>query len=94
MHACIALLCIAIDWRSCTATDDIQGMQLGDIEELLKKWRGRVVILLNPAWAEGRDVPSKHAAFVKSFEVVYCFQPVAIQVCISNESSAPLLCCV
>lgn len=55
-------------------------MQLGEAEELLRKWRGRVVILLNPEWAEGQSVPSNHTAFVKSFEVVYCFQPVAIQV--------------
>ncbi|CAL8470970.1 g10512 [Coccomyxa elongata] len=53
--------------------------QLGEAEELLRKWRGRVVILLNPEWAEGQSVPSNHTAFVKSFEVVYCFQPIAIQ---------------
>lgn len=57
-------------------------MQLGEAEELLRKWRGRVVILLNPEWAEGQSVPSSHTAFVKSFEVVYCFQPIAIQVSI------------
>lgn len=55
-------------------------MQLGEVEELLKKWRGRQVILLNPEWAEGQSVPSNHSAFMKSFEVVYCFQPIAIQV--------------
>lgn len=53
--------------------------QLGEAEELLKRWRGRVVILLNPEWAEGQSVPSSHTAFMKSFEVVYCFQPIAIQ---------------
>ena len=55
-------------------------MQLGSTEELLRKWRGRSVVLLNPAWADGKNIPSKDAAFVKSFEVVYCFQPIAIQV--------------
>ena len=64
-------------------------MQLGGAEELLRKWRGRVVILLNPGWSEGQSVPSSHTAFVKSFEVVYCFQPIAIQV--SDVKSAHCL---
>lgn len=66
-------------------------MQLDNTEELLRKWRGRSVVLLNPAWADGKNVPSKDATFVKSFEVVYCFQPIAIQVLLNYPTSADLL---
>lgn len=54
--------------------------QVEDLEAVLKLWRGKAVVLVNPEWLDCKDVPSRHGAFVKSFDIAYCFQPVAIQV--------------
>ena len=55
-------------------------MQLPEAEELVTRSRGRTVILLNPEWTDTKSVPNRHGSFVGSFETVYCFQPIAIQV--------------
>ena len=56
-------------------------MQLPEAEELVGKAKGKTIVLLNAQWTDTKSVPSRHGSFVGSFETVYCFQPIAIQVC-------------
>ena len=62
----------------CTEVPRI-AMQVEKVQVLLSQWRGRAVILLNADWS-AEDVDSQHKAFAKSFESVYSFMPLAIQV--------------
>ncbi len=55
-------------------------VQLPEAEELVGKAKGKSVVLLNAQWTDTKSVPSRHGSFVGSFETVYCFQPIAIQV--------------
>lgn len=55
-------------------------MQLPEAEGLVSKTRAKAVVLLNAQWTDTKSVPSRHGSFVGSFETVYCFQPIAIQV--------------
>ena len=54
--------------------------QVPDLAALLGRWRGKEAILVNAGWTDRAAVPGGSAAFVKSFETVYCFQPIALQV--------------
>ena len=61
-------------------------VQLPEAEQLVAKAKGKTVVLLNAQWTDTKSVPSRHGSFVGSFETVYCFQPIAIQVCSSKAS--------
>lgn len=55
---------------------------LPDLESLLSTWYGSTAILLNAEWApytseDDSMTPPQHGAFVRSFETVYCFYPIA-----------------
>ncbi|KAL0047175.1 hypothetical protein WJX82_008677 [Trebouxia sp. C0006] len=52
--------------------------QVEKVEVLLSQWRGRAAVLLNAEWTP-ENVDSQYKAFVKSFESVYSFLPLAIQ---------------
>ena len=52
---------------------------MAELSSLLAKWRGKDVVLVNAGWTT-ESAPNSHAALARSFEVVYCFQPIAIQV--------------
>jgi len=54
-------------------------VQVEKVEVLLSQWRGRAAVLLNAEWTP-ENVDSQYKAFVKSFESVYSFLPLAIQV--------------
>lgn len=49
------------------------------MDVLLSQWRGRAIILLNAEWTV-ETVDPQFKAFVKSFDSVYSFLPLAIQV--------------
>lgn len=49
------------------------------MDVLLSRWRGRAIILLNAEWT-AETVEPQFKAFVRSFESVYSFLPLAIQV--------------
>ncbi len=50
------------------------------MEQLLEEvWSGEFVLLLNPGWNTS-NVPQQYAALVDSFQVVYSFLPISIQV--------------
>ena len=55
-------------------------MQLPEAEGLVSRTRAKAVVLLNAQWTDTKSVPSRHGGFVGSFDTVYCFQPIAIQV--------------
>lgn len=63
--------------------------QIEKVEVLLTRWTGRAAILLNAEWAPD-TVDSQHTAFARSFESVYSFLPLAIQVkiCTSRDMIA------
>ncbi|KAL0038912.1 hypothetical protein WJX77_001626 [Trebouxia sp. C0004] len=52
--------------------------QVEKVEVLLSQWRGRAAVLLNAEWTP-ENVDSQYTVFVKSFESVYSFLPLAIQ---------------
>lgn len=54
-------------------------LQVEKVDVLLSQWRGRIAILLNAEWTV-ETVDSKYSAFVKSFDSIYSFLPLAIQV--------------
>ena len=54
-------------------------LQVEKVDVLLSQWRGRAVILLNAEWTVD-TMDSKYRAFVRSFESIYSFLPLAIQV--------------
>lgn len=54
-------------------------LQVEKVDVLLSRWRGRAVILLNAEWTV-ETVGPEFKAFVRSFESVYSFLPLAIQV--------------
>lgn len=54
-------------------------LQVEKVDVLLSQWRGRAIILLNAEWTVD-TVDPQFTAFVRSFESVYSFLPLAIQV--------------
>ena len=53
--------------------------QVADVQEMLYGWRGGLAVLLNAEWdAEATD--AELASFVRSFDTIYCFGPLEIQV--------------
>jgi len=63
----------------CTPQGGLSFVQVEKVEVLLSQWRGRAAVLLNAEWTP-ENVDSQYKAFVKSFESVYSFLPLAIQV--------------
>lgn len=55
--------------------------QVADVQEMLFGWRGTFVATLNATWDAEDAADTDLASFVKSFEHVYCFGPLDIQVC-------------
>lgn len=51
------------------------------MQEMLFGWRGSFVAALNAEWDSEDATDADLAAFVKSFEHVYCFGPLDIQAC-------------
>ena len=49
------------------------------MDALLFRCRGRPAVLLNAEWGAGA-LPERHAALAASFDVVYCFEPIAVRV--------------
>lgn len=56
------------------------GVQLADVQEMLFDWRGAVAVTLNASW-QPEHTEGDLSAFLRAFEYIYCFQPLAIQVC-------------
>ena len=54
-------------------------LQVEKVDVLLSQWQGRAIILLNAEW-NVENVDPQFKAFVRSFESVYSFLPLAIQV--------------
>lgn len=54
-------------------------VQLDQVDELLEGWRGTGAVALNPTWSTAQ-LPDVHQRLVGSFDMVYCFMPLAIQV--------------
>lgn len=46
-------------------------------------WRGEVVLLLNPEFSD--EFKEQRSSFLKAFDVVYCFLPLAIKVFIQSR---------
>lgn len=63
----------------CAPQGGLSLVQIEKVEVLLSQWRGRAAVLLNAEWTS-ENVDSQYKAFVKSFESVYSFLPLAIQV--------------
>jgi len=58
--------------------------EIGLVEELLANWTGGgVCVLLNPG-REPFSLPEQHRGFLESFETVYGFLPIAMQVFLSR----------
>jgi hypothetical protein len=59
--------------------------QVAAVEQLMGRWLGSVCVLLNAEWAplaaeeDLGSIDSVHTAFVRSFQVVYCFMPLLIK---------------
>ena len=53
--------------------------QAGAVDALLFRW-GRPAVLLNAKWGAAGALPERHAALAASFDVVYCFEPIAVRV--------------
>ena len=58
------------------------------MDVLLSQWRGRAIIVLNAEWTV-ETVDPQFTAFVKSFDSVYSFLPLAIQVSHATLSAGP-----
>ena len=54
--------------------------QAGAVDALLFRCRGRPAVLLNAEWGAAGALPERHAALAASFDVVYCFEPIAVRV--------------
>ncbi len=54
--------------------------QVADLQEMLFGWRGGLVATLNAEWDADGLADADLASFVKSFEHIYCFGPLEIQV--------------
>ena len=65
--------------QSATITDKTMLLQVEKVDVLLSQWRGRAIILLNAEWTI-ENVDPQFKAFVRSFDSVYSFLPLAIQV--------------
>lgn len=65
--------------------------QLDQVATLLEGWRGTGALALNPTWAT-EQVADAHRQLADSFDMVYCFMPLAIQVCF--QCTGYLSCCV
>lgn len=60
--------------------------QVADVQEMLFGWRGTFVVTLNAEWDADGISDTDLASFMKSFEHVYCFGPLDIQVCNRRQS--------
>ena len=58
----------------------MRGGQAGAVDALLFRCRGRPAVLLNAEWGAAGALPARHAAMAASFDVVYCFEPIAVRV--------------
>lgn len=73
---------------------------VADTEQLLSRWRGSVCILLNAEFAplaaedDLGDIDSIHTAFVRSFQVVYCFMPLLIKAFVVSTQEGAVFRCV
>jgi hypothetical protein len=66
----------------------LDGWQVALVEQLLEEvWQGEVAVLLNSRWSAS-EVPADYKAVVESFEVVFSFLPVAIQVGVGSPAAA------
>ena len=54
--------------------------QAGSVDVLLSRWRSRVVVLVNAEWSAAGALTERAAVLAASFEVVYCFEPIAVRV--------------
>ena len=54
-------------------------MQIEKVDVLLSQWKGRMALVLNAAWAPDA-VDDEYKKFAASFESVYSFLPVQVQV--------------
>jgi Domain of unknown function (DUF1995) len=74
--------------------------QVAQVEQLLGRWRGSVCILLNAEWAplaaeeDLGSIDSVHTAFVRSFQVVYCFMPLLIKAFVVSTQEGAVFRCV
>lgn len=73
-------------WKVPTDSTIIMPLQVEKVDVLLSQWRGRAVILLNAGWTI-ENVDPQFIAFVKSFNSVYSFLPLAIQVIFTTRLS-------
>ncbi len=57
-------------------------LQVALLEQLVEEaWTGPYLLVLNPTWSvTGATVPKDYQQLVESFEVVYSFLPISIQV--------------
>ena len=53
--------------------------QLADVQEMMFDWRGSLAVTLNAGW-DAEQTEGDLSAFLRAFETIYCFQPLAIQV--------------
>jgi hypothetical protein len=60
--------------------ENVSPPQVSDVQEMLFGWRGTFVATLNATWDMEDTTDTDLASFVKSFEHVYCFGPLDIQV--------------
>ena len=54
-------------------------MQVEKVDVLLSQWKGRIAVVLNADWAPDA-VDDEYKKFAASFESVYSFLPVQVQV--------------
>ena len=52
---------------------------MADVQEMLFSWRGALAVTLNAEW-DAAETEGDLSAFLRAFEALYCFQPLAIQV--------------
>ncbi|KAK9821472.1 hypothetical protein WJX81_007791 [Elliptochloris bilobata] len=67
-----------------------QAEQAGALEALLGRWRGRSAVLLNPGWGGTGGLPGQHAVLAASFDVVYCFEPIAVRAFLTTTEGVVL----
>ena len=79
MHRQTCMVAVATAMMPSGGQHHLWPLQMAELSGLLAKWRGKDVVLVNAGWTT-ESAPSSHAAQARSFQVVYCFQPIAIQV--------------
>jgi hypothetical protein len=59
--------------------DVLADVQVALVEQLLDEvWSGPFVVVVNPTWLQG--TPQQYQRLVESFDPVYSFLPIALQV--------------